>query len=59
MAEKPLNKKNSEALGVKALAELLMEAVKDDAARQRRVRLAWSEQSPNETAAGQCCRIQA
>lgn len=52
MAGKSLNKKNLEALGAEALAELLMEAVKGDAARQRRVRMALSsEQSPQETAA--------
>jgi len=52
MAGKSLNKKNLEALGAEALAELLMEAVKGDAARQRRVRMALSsEQSPKEAAA--------
>lgn len=52
MAGKALNKKNLEALGAEVLAELLMEAVKGDAARQRRVRLALaSEQSPREAAA--------
>lgn len=51
MAGKSLNKKNLEALGAEALAELLMEAVKGDAARQRRVRMALSfEQSPKEAA---------
>ena len=51
MAGKALNKKNLEALGADVLAELLMEAVKGDAARQRRVRLALSsEQSPKEAA---------
>ncbi|MBO9448893.1 hypothetical protein J7426_01390 [Tropicibacter sp. R16_0] len=52
MAGKALNKKNLEALGAETLAELLMEAVKGDAARQRRVRMALSsEQSPKEAAA--------
>lgn len=52
MAGKPLNKKNLEALGAETLAELLLEAVKGDAARQRRVRLALSsDQSPNQAAA--------
>lgn len=48
MAGKALNKKNLEALGAEVLAELLMDAVKGDAARQRRVRMARaSEQCPN------------
>lgn len=52
MAGKPLNKKNLEALGADVLAELLLEAVRGDAARQRRVRMALSsEQSPKEAAA--------
>ena len=52
MAGKPLNKKNLEALGPEVLAELLMDAIRGDAARQRRVRLALSsEQSPMEVAA--------
>lgn len=52
MTGKSLNKKNLEALGADVLAELLMEAVKGDAARQRRVRMALpSKQSPNEAAA--------
>ncbi|MBU3034084.1 DUF6880 family protein [Tritonibacter mobilis] len=52
MAGKSLNKKNLEALGAETLAKLLMEAVKGDAARQRRVRMALSsEQSPKEAAA--------
>ena len=52
MAGKPLNKKNLEALGAEVLAELLMETIKGDAARQRRVRMALSsEQSPKEAAA--------
>lgn len=52
MAGKSLNKKNLEALGADVLAELLLDAVKGDAARQRRVRMALSsEQSPKEVAA--------
>lgn len=52
MAGKSLNRKNLEALGTEVLAELLMDAVKGDAARQRRVRMALSsEQSPMEVAA--------
>lgn len=52
MAAKSLNKKNLLTLGADALADLLLEAVKGDAARQRRVRLALSaEQSPRELAA--------
>ena len=52
MAGKSLNKKNLEALGAETLAALLMEAVKGDAARQRRVRMALSaEQSPMDVAA--------
>lgn len=52
MAGKALNEKNLEALGAKVLAELLMDAVKGDASRQRRVRMALSsEQSPKEAAA--------
>ena len=52
MAGRSLNKKNLEALGADVLAELLMDAVKGDAARQRRVRMALSsEQSPKEVAA--------
>jgi hypothetical protein len=52
MAGKSLNKKNLEALGAEVLAELLMDAVKGDAAKQRRVRMALSsEQSPKEAAA--------
>ncbi|EIE50581.1 hypothetical protein C357_13093 [Citreicella sp. 357] len=39
-------------MGAEVLAELLMDAVKGDAARQRRVRMAlFSEQSPKEAAA--------
>lgn len=52
MAGKSLNKKNLEGLGAETLAELLLEAVKGDAARQRRVRMALSsEQRPQEAAA--------
>lgn len=52
MAGKSLNKKNLEALGAATLAELLLEAVKGDAARQRQVRMALSsELSPKEAAA--------
>lgn len=52
MAGKPLNKKNLQALGAEVLAELLMEAVKGDAARQRQVRMALSlDQSPKDAAA--------
>ncbi|MEM6891196.1 MAG: DUF6880 family protein [Pseudomonadota bacterium] len=52
MAGKSLNKKNLKALGADVLAELLMDVVKGDAARQRRVRMALSsEQSANEAAA--------
>ena len=52
MAKKALNKKNLEALGAEVLAELLLDAVKGDTARQRRVRMALSsEQSPKEAAA--------
>lgn len=42
MAGKALNKANLIALGPDLLAELLLEAVKGDAARQRRVRMALS-----------------
>ena len=52
MARKALNKKNLVGLGADALAELLLEAVKGDAARQRRVRMVLSaDQSPQEAAA--------
>ncbi|MBU2961878.1 hypothetical protein KO516_13880, partial [Citreicella sp. C3M06] len=52
MAGKALNKANLAALGPDALAELLLEAVKGDAARQRRVRMALSaEQGPEAIAA--------
>lgn len=52
MAGKSLNKKNLQALGAETLAELLLEAVKGDAARQRRVRMALSsDQSAKEVAA--------
>ncbi|WP_353475386.1 hypothetical protein PVT71_17695 [Salipiger sp. H15] len=42
MAGKALNKKNLLELGADTLADLLLEAVKGDAARQRRVRMALS-----------------
>ena len=42
MAGKALNKKNLLDLGADTLADLLLEAVKGDAARQRRVRMALS-----------------
>ncbi|SMX50017.1 DUF6880 family protein [Maliponia aquimaris] len=52
MAGKPLNKKNLVVLGADALADLLLDAVKGDAARQRRVRMALAaEQGPREAAA--------
>ncbi|EPX76150.1 DUF6880 family protein [Salipiger mucosus] len=52
MARKSLNKKNLVELGPDVLADLLLEAVKGDAARQRRVRMALSaEQSPQDAAA--------
>jgi hypothetical protein len=52
MAGKALNKTNLVALGAETLAELLLETVKGDAARQRRVRMALSaEQSPQDMAA--------
>ena len=40
MPKKALNKKKLMALGADQLADLLLEAVKGDAARQRRVRMA-------------------
>ncbi|MCE8440474.1 DUF6880 family protein [Rhodovulum sulfidophilum] len=47
MAGKALNKKNLLELGADTLADLLLEAVKGDAARQRRVRMALSaDQGP-------------
>ncbi len=52
MAGKALNKTNLVALGAETLADLLLEAVKGDAARQRRVRMALSaEQGPQDAAA--------
>ena len=52
MARKALNKKNLVALGPDALADLLLEVVKGDAARQRQVRLALSaDNCPQEAAA--------
>lgn len=40
MARKPVNKANLATLGAETLAELLLDAIKGDAARQRRVRMA-------------------
>ncbi|MBS0126801.1 DUF6880 family protein [Thetidibacter halocola] len=52
MAGTPLNRKNLLSLGAEALADLLLEAVKGDAARQRKLRMALSaRQSPREAAA--------
>lgn len=52
MARKSLNRKNLVELGAEALADLLLDAVKGDAARQRRVRMALAaDQSPQEAAA--------
>lgn len=52
MATKALNKKNLVDLGADILAELLLDIVKGDAERQRRVRLVLSaDQSPTEAAA--------
>ncbi|MEY8880863.1 DUF6880 family protein [Donghicola sp. XS_ASV15] len=51
MAGKALNKANLIALGEETLAELLLEAVKGDAARQRRVRLVLAaDQGPEAIA---------
>jgi hypothetical protein len=51
MPKKALNKKNLVALGADVLADLLLEAVKSDAARQRRVRRVLSaDQTPEEGA---------
>ncbi|WP_349295698.1 DUF6880 family protein (plasmid) [Thioclava sp. 'Guangxiensis'] len=49
MASKPLNKANLTALGAEVLADLLLEAVKGDAARQRRVRMALAADEGPET----------
>ncbi|CUH78605.1 DUF6880 family protein [Tropicibacter naphthalenivorans] len=52
MAGKALNKANLLALGADTLADLLLEAVKGDAARQRRVRMALAaDQGPEAVAA--------
>lgn len=52
MAGKALNKTNLTALGAETLAELLLEVVKGDAARQRRVRMALAaDQGPEAVAA--------
>lgn len=51
MPKKALNKKNLVALGADVLADLLLEAVKGDAARQRQVRRVLSaDQTPQEAA---------
>jgi hypothetical protein len=51
MPKKALNKKNLVALGADVLADLLLEAVKGDAARQRQVRRVLSaDQTPEEGA---------
>lgn len=51
MAGKALNKANLVGLGPDALADLLLEAVKGDAARQRRVRMALAAGQGPETVA--------
>ena len=52
MAGKALNKANLLTLGADVLADLLLESVKGDAARQRRVRMALAaEQGPETIAA--------
>ncbi|WP_369820195.1 DUF6880 family protein, partial [Thioclava sp. SK-1] len=51
MAGKSLNKANLTALGAEVLADLLLEAVKGDAARQRRVRMALAADDGPETVA--------
>jgi hypothetical protein len=52
VARKTLNRKNLVDLGADRLAELLLQAVEGDAARQRRVRMALAEgQSAQDTAA--------
>lgn len=52
MAGKALNKTNLTALCAETLAELLLEAIKGDAARQRRVRMALAaDQGPEAVAA--------
>lgn len=51
MPKKALNKKNLVALGAEVLAELLLEAARGDAARQRQVRRILSaDQTPQEAA---------
>ena len=51
MARKTLNRKNLIELGADRLAELPLQAVEGDAARQRRVRMALAEgQSAQDTA---------
>lgn len=51
MAGKALNKANLVALGADALADLLLETVKGDAARQRRVRMALAAEQGVDTVA--------
>ncbi len=51
MAGKALNKTNLVALGAEALADLLLESVKGDAARQRRVRMALAAGEGPDTVA--------
>ncbi|MEI4473535.1 DUF6880 family protein [Frigidibacter sp. MR17.24] len=51
MAGKALNKTNLTALGPEVLADLLLEAVKGDAARQRRVRMALAADDGPQTVA--------
>jgi hypothetical protein len=51
MAGKALNKVNLMALGAETLADLLLETVKGDAARQRRVRMALAADQGPETVA--------
>lgn len=51
LTRKSLNRKNLVSLGADALADLLLEAIRGDAARQRRVRMALAaNQSPQEAA---------
>lgn len=51
MVGKALNKTNLVALGAEALADLLLESVKGDAARQRRVRKALTAGEGPDTVA--------
>ena len=51
MAGKALNKSNLLSLGADVLADLLLESVKGDAARQRRVRMALAAEQGPETIA--------